>query len=243
MNKHKSRRKSRDPSDDQHHHHHHHRDKRHDPQSHSKSDKDRRSYRSRSRSISINDHSSELNLPSTSSRNPRDTPERDETNLISFSFLDFKYELTKVLTGFTSRDKIVDDPKDFWLFVQKYERFLKSSGQSILPPPKDNDTANESTHSRTYDKSLNLNLKLAIPFSELYGRLSSYEQSSKITEMKLRQFLQIVVHYLDFRQKEKFMKLKKLRKSQANLPVAKYKTEIMTAVQNEKVILIAGDTG
>lgn len=59
----------------------------------------------------------------------------------------------------------------------------------------------------------------------------------------MRQFLQIVVHYLDFRQKEKFTKLRRLRKAQADLPVAKYKGEIVAAVQNCSVVLIAGDTG
>jgi ATP-dependent RNA helicase DHX34 len=59
----------------------------------------------------------------------------------------------------------------------------------------------------------------------------------------VQQFLQIVVHYLDFKQKEKFNRLKKLRRSQANLPVAQYKDQIIDAVRNEQVVILAGDTG
>lgn len=237
MHKHKPRRKDRESSRDR--RNHHDRDRR----KHESSTSKRRRSRSRSRSSS----ESESSRPSTSVRahhhqNP--VQEQEITNLVEFSFLDYKSELTKVLMGFTTRDKLIDDPKDFWLFLQKYENLLKNSGQSILPNPQvDDSIRNQSLLTKSYDKSLNINLKLSIPFSDLYGRLSSYERASKMTEMKLRQFLQIVVHYLDFRQKEKFMKLKKLRKTQANLPVAKYKTEITSAVQNERVVLIAGDTG
>lgn len=138
--------------------------------------------------------------------------------------------------GFTSRDKIIDEPTDFWLFVTKYEAMLKNSGQCILPDP-------EQIHAGGYQKSLNINLKLTTPFSELYGRLSNYDNSTRLSEYKVKQYLQIVVHYLDFKQKEKFAKLKKLRRAQANLPVAKYRQDIVDAVGREKVVLIAGDTG
>lgn len=166
------------------------------------------------------------------------------TNLVNFSFFDYKSELSKVLLGFIARDKIVDDVKDFWLFLHKYENLLKHNGQSILPepPPTDCSFADKS-NSTGYNKSFNINLSLAIPFRDLYGRISTYTQSTKLTEYRVRQFLQIVVHYLDFRQKEKFMKLRNLRKAQTDLPVAKYKTEIIAAVRNEQVVLIAGDTG
>lgn len=161
----------------------------------------------------------------------------ETTNLVDFSFLDYKSDLNKLLLGFTSRDKIIDDASDFWLFLTKYETMLKKSGQCILPNPE------EDLNVPGYHKSLNTNLLITTPFAELYGRLSNYDRASKLSEYKVQQFIQIVVHYLDFRQKEKFNKLKKLRRSQANLPVAKYKQEIIDAVRGESVVLIAGDTG
>lgn len=196
-----------------------------------RSDQSPRRYRSRSKS---SDSYTDKNHRARHST----TNEPETTNLTDFSFSDYQSDLTKILVGFTSRDKIIDDPADFWLFVKKYEGMLKNSGQCILSDPEVLPNGVQG-----YQKYLNINLRLTIPFIELYGRLSSYDRSSKLSEYKVKQFLQIVMHYLDFRQKEKFAKLKKLRKSQANLPVAKFKQEIIDAVAREKVVLIAGDTG
>lgn len=165
----------------------------------------------------------------------------NETNLINFSFLNHKHELNKVLNGVRTRDQLVDNTKDFWLFLGKYENLLKRSGQCILPIPVPISDDQDVT-STNFNKSFFTCVQLTTPFDELLGRLSSFELS-KITEVKLKQFLQIVTHYLDFKQKERFSKLKKLRKTQANLPVAQFKNEIVSAVKEEQVVLIAGDTG
>ncbi|XP_058118070.1 probable ATP-dependent RNA helicase DHX34 [Anopheles ziemanni] len=165
----------------------------------------------------------------------------EETNLINFSFLDYKTELNRVLRGYCARDQLVDDVNDFWLFVNKYETLLKRTGQPILPNPP-NEAQKESYTGRVpseYNKALGCCLALRVPLEELRGRLGN----SKITRTKLLQLLQIVAHYLDFRQREKFNKLRKLRQAQANLPVAKHREEIVEAVRNERVVVLAGDTG
>ncbi|XP_055678167.1 probable ATP-dependent RNA helicase DHX34 isoform X2 [Lutzomyia longipalpis] len=162
----------------------------------------------------------------------------EDTNLINFSFLDHKAELTRVLVGFSNSDQIVENVSDFWLFMSRYESLLKKSGQCILPEPTE---VPQRSH-REYNKMFFSTLEITVKFSELQGRLSTYA-SREITTKRLKQFLQIVLHYLDFKQKEKFTKLKKLRKSQANLPVAKYKNEIIQAVKENQVVIIAGDTG
>lgn len=165
----------------------------------------------------------------------------EETNLINFSFFNHKHELNKVLNGIRTRDLMVKDPKDFWLFLGKYENLLKRSGQCILPIPvevTDNDAADPSI----FNKSFFTCVQLSTPFEELLGRLPTY-QRSELTELKLKQFLQIVTHYLDFKQRERFTKLKKLRKTQSNLPVAQFRNEIVSAVREEQVVFIAGDTG
>lgn len=165
----------------------------------------------------------------------------EETNLVNFSFLNHKHELNKVLNGIRTRDLLVKDLKDFWLFLGKYENLLKRSGQCILPIPVDTGTS-ESAASSSFNKSFFTCIQLSTPFDELLGRLPTY-QRSEVTELKLRQFLQIVTHYLDFKQKERFSRLKKLRKTQSNLPVAQFRNEIVSAVREEQVVFIAGDTG
>lgn len=160
------------------------------------------------------------------------------TNLVNFTFLDYKSQLSKILLGYRPKDRLIDDINDFWLFLQKYETTLRNSGQSILPEPIiDPSTIDPNTFHRQFC----VRLKFAIPFENLYGRLSSYDQS-KLSELKIRQFLDIVLQYLDFRQKERFDKIRKLRQMQAELPVAKYKDEIIAAVKQEQVVLVSIDT-
>ncbi|XP_053693938.1 probable ATP-dependent RNA helicase DHX34 isoform X2 [Sabethes cyaneus] len=182
----------------------------------------------------------------------RESPEKsnsqkseiEETNLINFSFLNHKSELNRVLLGYCSRDQLVKDHNDFWLFLNKYEALLKRSGQCILPQPLDeSELRNDEMMQSQYNKAYTLPMTFSIPFEELYSRLPQSEKGRIISPFKLKQFLQIVLHYLDFRQKERFDKLRKLRNAQANLPVAKYRDEIVSAVQNEKVVILAGDTG
>lgn len=145
--------------------------------------------------------------------------------------------------GVRTRDQLVKDTKDFWLFVGKYENLLKRSGQCILSIPLDvGEDGYDPTVTNNFNKSFFTCIHLSTPFEELLGRLPTY-QRTQVTEIKLKQFLQIVTHYLDFKQKERFTKLKKLRKTQANLPVAQFRDEILSAVKEEQVVLIAGDTG
>jgi ATP-dependent RNA helicase DHX34 len=210
--------------------------------------------RKRNRSRSKDKYSKQQRSSSYDRHSRRRTPSphhsrtaKEETNLVDFTFLDYKNELNRVLLGYSNRDQLIDNVNDFWLFINKYENLLRKSGQCILPIPSDFSLDSQESNSlvpKDYNKVYSCNLILSIAFEQLYSRLpSSYDQPNKITILKVKQFLQIVIHYLDFKQKEKFHKLKKLRKSQANLPVAQYRNEIIEAVRNEQVVILAGDTG
>ena len=193
----------------------------------------RRRHRSRSRSP-----------PVAASPARVDTQSLEQTNLIHFSFLNHKTELNRVLRGYCARDQLVDDVNDFWLFVNKYEALLKRTGQPILPDPSTEGKRLDcpsGTIPSEYRKSLGCCVSLRVPVEELLARLGG--TTGAVTRTKLLQLLQIVTHYLDFRQREKFNKLRKLRQAQANLPVAKHREEIVEAVRNERVVVLAGDTG
>ena len=56
------------------------------------------------------------------------------------------------------------------------------------------------------------------------------------------QFQTILSTYINFLQKEKFAKLKKLREGQANLPIAEYKEQILEKLRDNQVLIVAGDT-
>ncbi|XP_012261756.2 probable ATP-dependent RNA helicase DHX34 [Athalia rosae] len=153
------------------------------------------------------------------------------------SFLKYRYELSKV---FSAHPNLVQDLEDFWIFVRKYEAAEKKRGKTervveipeVLSSSKDLPTG--------YHRSYCLNFKLNLGFGELFARVPN---TRDLTDQQMLKFQEIINLYLDFKQKEKFSKLKKLRETQANLPVSQYREEIVNAVKNERVVIIAGDTG
>ena len=64
-----------------------------------------------------------------------------------------------------------------------------------------------------------------------------------LSEDMVKEFQKILSLFLDFLQKEKFSKLRKLRESQANLPIAEFRDEILEKVAQNRVVIVAGDTG
>ncbi|CAL7944803.1 unnamed protein product [Xylocopa violacea] len=151
-----------------------------------------------------------------------------------FYFSKYKHELNKVFLGNLN---IVQDTEDFWKFVNKYEAVQKKLKTSDLFP---NFLLNNIGVPETYHKLHCINFQLNYNFNELFARVSPNEA---LTKDRLLKFQNIIILYLDFKQKEKFTKLKKLRESQANLPVYQHKDEIVRTVKEERVIIIAGDTG
>ncbi|XP_032685966.1 probable ATP-dependent RNA helicase DHX34 [Odontomachus brunneus] len=167
-------------------------------------------------------------------RNPSPEYRREESDE-EFCFNKYKHELGKV---FTANSNLVHDVADFWKFVEKYESVKKQLGDN------DESVAESALNSigvpEKYHKSHCLNFKLNLSYGELFARVPEMKQ---LTKSRLLKFRDVVVLYLDFKQKEKFNKLKKLRNAQANLPVAQYKDEIIETVKRERVVIIAGDTG
>ncbi|CAK9825387.1 Probable ATP-dependent RNA helicase DHX34 [Anthophora retusa] len=155
-------------------------------------------------------------------------------NCEDFYFSKYKHELNKVFSGNLN---VVQDTEDFWKFVNKYEAVQKKLNTPDIPP---NFSLNTIGIPKAYHKLHCINFKLNFSFNELFARVSPIEI---LTKERLLKFQNIITLYLDFKQKEKFAKLKKLRESQANLPVYSHKHEIVETIKNERVVIIAGDTG
>ncbi|XP_043272720.1 probable ATP-dependent RNA helicase DHX34 isoform X2 [Venturia canescens] len=145
------------------------------------------------------------------------------------------YEFNKM---FHANPNLVQDTQDFWQFVRKYESIQKKSKQ--MTQCSANKQSNSSEISNIYDKSKSININLSSSFDETIAWVLKIVELGNI---KLNKFKDAILLYLDFKQKEKFNRLKKLRADQANLPVAQYKNEIIQAVKEKSVIIIAGDTG
>lgn len=167
---------------------------------------------------------------SESRNSSSEDPEKDDKNVY---FTKYKHELNKI---FLANPNLIHDVGDFWKFVEKYESVKKqssNSNESVI-----NGTLNSIGVPEKYHNSHCLNFKLGSSL-EKFVQIFEEKQLHKL----LPQFKNVMILYLDFKQKEKFNKLRKLKDMQANLPVAQYKEEIIETIKNEKVVIIAGDTG
>ncbi|KAK3098811.1 hypothetical protein FSP39_023323, partial [Pinctada imbricata] len=97
-----------------------------------------------------------------------------------------------------------------------------------------------------YDKRYKINVAFRIKNVDVFlkkGRLVDYDVEEELTIERVKQFKYILLHYLDFLQKQKFNKLKKLRTDQENLPIFQFKQKIIDMIGENQVVVIAGDTG
>lgn len=67
--------------------------------------------------------------------------------------------------------------------------------------------------------------------------------ASPLTLQHLKEFRSVIRHFINFQQKTKFQRIQKIRRDQSELPIYQFKDQILSAVRDNQVILIAGDTG
>lgn len=168
---------------------------------------------------------------------------KSKTNLVNFSFCNFKHSFESFLNGSSPQETLVEDRSDFWKFVAKYESILKSSGQPVIPSPVDSSIPLDKKFSEFQKR-----FYIPLDFNEDEGgnskKLSKrFVDDRNLSTMQIKQFGEIVLIYLDFKQKEKFQKIKKLRKTQKSLPIYKFKEKIKECLEKEQILIIAGDTG
>jgi HrpA-like RNA helicase len=99
---------------------------------------------------------------------------------------------------------------------------------------------------QNYDRRYRINLCLLSRDAEdfiKHGRLVDYDVDRELTRERVRQFRGILQHYLDFCQKEKFKKLRKIRSDQKTLPIYQYKDKVVEMVRQHQIVVVAGDTG
>lgn len=185
----------------------------------------------------VNRHSdgiySDRSIAGPSRNRAEETSESSEGEVDSdFTFLTYKRDLNRIFSSF----HIVQDTDEFWLFVKEYEKKEKT----VKRPKGSSTNLNSLGIPEVYDKSHRFNFNLNYRNKELFLRV---EDIRELTSDRLKRFKDIILAYVDFKQKLKFARMKQLRKDQANLPVAQFKDEIIEAVQTERVVIIAGDTG
>lgn len=167
---------------------------------------------------------------------------KSETDLLDFSFCDYKSSFEPLLVSRDQRWTVVEDRIDFWKFVNKYETMLKNAGQPILANPLKDDEYTEKYPSNKL-KCICLNLSEVAKTSKDKFGYSHFLGDVYVTTSRIKQFQEIIVIYLDFKQKERFSKIKKLRKSQKLLPIWKFRNSLRNKLKETRVLIIAGDTG
>lgn len=155
----------------------------------------------------------------------KDYDSRETREEKTFSFNDHKRRLNFILQNYDLLHR--EDEKEFWLFVLKIEK--KFSMQSKI-------VENRCQNSICF----NLNIP------ERETKIKKEKLSKPLNDLDdhaIQIFLNIFEAFLNFKQIKRFQQLKKIRKAQRELPVANYEHEIIETVENNKVVIIAGDTG
>lgn len=147
------------------------------------------------------------------------SPSHSTANKIEedFSFTYFKRDLNKIILSSSESNTVVNNLDDFWVFLKKYEATLKKAGKPIIDyGPEENSEESSESFSKFHCINFTGSIK--------YVDSVCYDRDRKKLDKKLFQaFMNIVSIYIDFKNKEKFEKLKKLRQAQKDLPVAKYR--------------------
>ncbi|KAK2718300.1 probable ATP-dependent RNA helicase DHX34 [Artemia franciscana] len=147
------------------------------------------------------------------------------------NFEKFRRELDQIFFSAEMLRKHYIEKEDFWKFYRKLYEVQRSKNSTELPISKLNSVP----------------FTIHFPSTEfLFSHLPPRDRDD--TRVALRKSdiddVKIIIQlYVNFLQKDKFSKLKKLRQSQKNLPIADYREEIVDAIQHNQVVIVAGDTG
>ncbi|XP_069063715.1 probable ATP-dependent RNA helicase DHX34 isoform X2 [Pleurodeles waltl] len=154
--------------------------------------------------------------------------------------------------------KGTEEYRDFWKFFERYQRFQSIQktekycgeldqealkGHKLSDLPKD------------YDPRYRINISiLSKDMEHLVSRHNRDSRDRKkyghrsrecetVPKNRLIEFRMAVLHFLDFTQKQGFMKLAKMQKERSNLPIFQYQDKIVEMVRKHQVVVVAGDTG
>ncbi|XP_030381306.1 probable ATP-dependent RNA helicase DHX34 [Scaptodrosophila lebanonensis] len=158
---------------------------------------------------------------------------RKSLNMLDFSFLDYKASLSAVLRTKKRQLSFVEDVVDFWQYVNQYERKKRSLGQAVIPIFL---LDTKHTEPKPYSTCKHFSIQLDTD-------MLRSDESGTLSLQMVAEFQNLLLTYLDFKQKEKFNKIKKLRHSQRALPIYRFKCNLRQSLEDSRVLIVAGDTG
>ncbi|XP_075729943.1 putative ATP-dependent RNA helicase DHX34 isoform X2 [Rhipicephalus microplus] len=177
-------------------------------------------------------------------RKKSQTGERENLSL-------FRHELSRIFFGDNSPiNRNSKQYDNFWTFLKKYEERKQKTALEAGTSKADPQECAEPSLGlpATYDPVHKVNFCIfaeepKVLMLDAGVHIDSRDASHSLTEEDVAEVRTVLHLYLDFLQRQKFQKLKKLREFQKNLPIAQYKDTILKVVSENSVVLIAGDTG
>ncbi|KAM9853793.1 putative ATP-dependent RNA helicase DHX34 [Aulostomus maculatus] len=146
--------------------------------------------------------------------------------------------------------------KDFWAFFDRFQRF-KSKREMCGPGASRKQDGEEVKYGRKtgigkldlpqeYDARYRINVSVCT--GDIEERLGKSDHISRRSScgpgsQEISEFRLALLHFLDFRQRQSFGKLAKLRREQRSLPIFQYRDRIVELVRRHPVVVVAGDTG
>ncbi|XP_054169155.1 probable ATP-dependent RNA helicase DHX34 [Oppia nitens] len=156
-----------------------------------------------------------------------------------------KYELNKMF--FLGTDVLKIGTKEYdelWSFVKRYQ----SAEEKAI----------EINKQKEYYENIGIKLshlthKIPVEWTDISVLIAKtsvvndledkYYVRNRLSRQRVEEFRNILVLYLDFLDKQKVKALEKLKQMQMDLPIYQFKDQILEAIENHSVVLIAGDTG
>lgn len=130
-----------------------------------------------------------------------------------------------------------EETRGFWAFFERLRRF--QSRRPEREPAWDDDEDRPPSRRlglpRRYHPRHRVNL--AVPNPE------PSPSHPWVPREALQEFLDALLLYLDFEQKRSFAKLAKLQRERQALPIARARRQLLRAVADNQVVVVAGDTG
>ncbi|KAF7665323.1 hypothetical protein LDENG_00147820 [Lucifuga dentata] len=147
---------------------------------------------------------------------------------------------------------------EFWAFFGRFQRFKikRDMSGSGFSSKEERDEGKERRKTgagkvdlglpKEYDARYRINISVCTRDIEERLRKSEHRNrqnfsgpgTQEITDCRLT-----LLHFLDFSQRQSFVKLAKLRQEQKTLPIFQYRERIVELVRQHPVVVVAGDTG
>ncbi|XP_037630176.1 probable ATP-dependent RNA helicase DHX34 [Sebastes umbrosus] len=142
--------------------------------------------------------------------------------------------------------------RDFWSFFDRFQRFKTKKDMSAGSGTKEDREDGRKTGKvdlglpKEYDARYRINVSVCTgDVEEKLGKSQhrGRQRSSGPGRQEVSDCRLALLHFLDFSQRQSFLKLAKLRREQKTLPIFQYRDRIVELVQRHPVVVVAGDTG